>query len=41
MSETYLKGFARELFMVVTSKHSFSLYYTLYKQGIELWKLRQ
>lgn len=41
MSEMYLKGFARELFMVVTSKHLFSLYYTLYKQGIKLWKLRQ
>lgn len=41
VSETYLKGFARELLMVVTSTHSFSLYYTLYKQGVGLWKLRR
>lgn len=41
MSESYLRGFARELFMVVTSKHSFSLYYTLSKQGVAHWKLRQ
>lgn len=41
MAETHLKGFARELFLVVTSKHSFSLYYTLHKQGVELRKLRR
>lgn len=34
------KGFAWELFTVVTSKLSFSSYPTLYKHGIELCKLR-
>jgi len=39
--ETHLQGFAGELFTVATSKRSFGWYYTLPKQGVELWKLRQ